>query len=166
MADESLLSLYGRLREDQSRKTKPFSEDMVKPSAVAHHGFATREMIVEAISEWCSTRQPCQFGRVAASRRQLHIFPLRELDLVGGDEAVAALIAQAKRLWKQRAASDLRRPPHGFLLMFVSPRVYLAAPDDNLRRFADRLLSLAGWSPERRQTSGVNTISSDYLYLP
>lgn len=166
MSEESLVSLYARLREDTSRTTRSFSPDMEKPTVLAHHPYATREAIAEGMSEWCAKRQPCYFGRLAAARRQIHIFPLREPDLAGGDDAVAELIAEAKRLWKQRAATVRQRPPHAFLLMFVSPRVYLAAPDDNLRRFADRLLSLAGWNPDKRQRSGANSISSDFLYLP
>jgi hypothetical protein len=39
--------------------------------------------------------------------------------------------------------------PHGFLLLFASLRVALAAPDENARRFADRLLGLAGWGPKQ-----------------
>lgn len=149
-----------------SRPARPFSDDMASVTTLMQHPFAGRDEIAEGLLEWCSKRQPCRFGMLAASRRQIHVGVLRELDLVGGDEGIAARIAEEKRLWKQRAAADLKRPPHALLLVFASPRVTLAAPDDNLRRFADRLLALAGWGQDRRQRSGANTISSDYLYLP
>ena len=166
MAEESLRDLYLRLCQDRSRASRPFSTDLESVTALMHHPFASRDEIAEGILEWCSKRQPCRFGMLAASRRQIHVGVLRELDFADGDEGIAARIAEEKRLWKQRAASDLRRPPHALLLVFASPRLALAAPDDNLRRFADRLLALAGWGADRRQQSGENSVSSDFLYLP
>ena len=93
---------------------------------------------------------------------------LRERDLgdgKSGDKAIAEKIAEAKRQWKHCAVSDGRNPPHSFLLVFGSPHVMEAAADDNLRRFADRLLELTGWKPERQAKRGENAISSDFLYL-
>ena len=166
MATETLRDLYLRLRQDRSRPARPFSEDMGSVTALMHHPYASRDEIAEGLLEWCSKCQPCQFGMSAAKRRQIYVAVLRELDFADGDDGIAARIAEEKRLWKQRAASELKAPPHALLLVFASPRLALAAPDDNLRRFADRLLALAGWGPDRRQQSGENSISSDLLYLP
>jgi hypothetical protein len=166
VAEETLCNLYLRLRQDRDRASCPFTEDMTSITALMHHPYASPDEIAEGLLEWCAKRQPCQFGRLAASRRQIHVCFLRELDFADGDDGIAARIAEGKRLWKQRAATDRRNPPHALLLVFASPRLALAVPDDNLRRFADRLLSLAGWSPERRQRLGDNTVSSDFLYLP
>jgi hypothetical protein len=166
MAGEPLRDLYLRLRQDRARAARLFSDDMESVTALMHHPYTTPDEIAEGILEWCSKRQPGRFGMLAASRRQIHVAVLRELDFADGDDGIAARIAEEKRLWKQRAASDLKTPPHALLLVFASPRLALAAPDDNLRRFSDRLLALAGWGPDRRQRSGENSISSDFLYLP
>jgi hypothetical protein len=141
---------------------------MAEASALLHKPYAEEHEIQEALQHWCKTRQPCQFGRAAASRGQIFFCVLRERDLgdgKAGDRAISDRIAAAKQQWKQRALSNLTAPPHSFILVFGSPYVMEAAPDDNLRRFSNRLLELTGWKPERRARRGENTITSDYLYL-
>lgn len=133
-----------------------------------HKPYAEEHEIEEALRHWCKTRQPCQFGRVAASQGQIYFCILRERDLSdgpSGDKAIAAKIMAAKRQWKQRAVANPTNPPHSFVLVFGSPHVMEAAADDSLRRFSNRLLELTGWAPERRARLGENTITSDYLYL-
>jgi hypothetical protein len=164
MSAESLLTLCDRLREDPFRSDRPFTQDIEEAHRVIHHPFAYADEVAEALAEWCKKRQPCQFGKIAATRGQIHFCILRDRDLADGDQAVAETIAAEKRLWKQRAVSDRDRPPHGFLLVLASPRVALAAPDDALRRLADRLLELSGWAPKRRGRK-ADQISSDFLYL-
>jgi hypothetical protein len=130
-----------------------------------HYPFALDQDVAEVMGLWCLKRQTCQFGRIAAKKGQIHFCILRERDLANGDKGISVKITEGKRLWKQRALIDTKGPPHGMLLLFASPRVTLAAPDDNLRRFADRLLELAGWAVQRRGKKLGNTISSDFLYL-
>lgn len=166
MATETLLELYDALREDRQRQeARPFSQDILEANRLLHHPFALDHEVAEALNEWCRKRQPCQFGRVAASRGHLHFCVLRERDLAGGDQGVASKIAGERMLWKRRAILDRKAPPHAFLLVFASPRVALAAPDVNLQRFAERLLALSGWGPERRRSRSGNSVSSDFLYL-
>jgi hypothetical protein len=165
MSAESLHELHYRLREDKSRHDRPFSPDMVDFGALMHKPYAEDHEIEQSLRHWCKTRQPCQFGSIAASQGQIYFCILRERDLGDGDEAIAEKIAAAKRHWKQRAVTDRQNPPHSFLLVFASPHVMLAAPDDNLRRFSNHLLALSGWEPQRRARRGANPISSDYLYL-
>lgn len=165
MSHESLVSLFDGLREDPWRAGHPFSDDMKEAADLAHYPFALDQDVAEGMGLWCLKRQTCQFGRIAAKKGQIHFCILRERDLAEGDQGIAGKIAESKRLWKQRALIDTHGPPHGLLLLFASPRVALAAPDDNLRRFADRLLELAGWTPKRAGKKLGNTISSDFLYL-
>lgn len=164
MAADSLMDLYEGLRADHRRESKPFSQDLREANDLLHYPYAIDQDLVEAMRQWCMKRQPCQFGRFAASKNQIHFCFLREIDLARGEKGIAAKIAESKRLWKQRAIVDAA-PPHGFLLVFASPKVALAAPDDNLRRFADKVLELAGWGPARRGSKRDNAISSDFLYL-
>lgn len=165
MPTESLLSLHDRLREDRWRARHAFSKDMQQADRLMLRPFAYDHEVAEVLRQWCLKRQPCQFGKAAASRGQIYVCTLRERDLADGDDAVRTKIAAARRHWKQRAVTDTRTPPHSFLLAFATDRLALAAPDENLRRFADRLLELAGWDPGRRAKRGENPVSSDYLYL-
>lgn len=168
MSTESLRDLHFRLRQDKQRVTHGFDADLAEISALLHKPYVEEHEIEDALRHWCKTRQPCQFGRAAASQGQIFFCILRERDLgdgKSGDKAIAEKIAAAKRQWKQRAVADVKNPPHSFLLIFGSPYVMEAAADDNLRRFANRLLELTGWKPERRAKRGENTISSDFLYL-
>lgn len=168
MSTESLRDLHYRLRQDKQRVTRGFSPDLAEVAALLHRPYVEEHEVEEGLRHWCANRQPCQFGRVAASDGQIFFCVLRERDLGDGrdgDRAIAEKIAAAKRQWKQRAVSDVTNPPHSFVLVFGSPHVMEAAADDNLRRFANRLLELTGWKPERRARRGENTITSDYLYL-
>jgi hypothetical protein len=165
MSADTLLSLHDRLREDRGRRELPFSQDMEEARQLMHYAYAGEDEVAEALRRWCMARQPCQFGRFAASRDQIYFCILRERDLADGDKAIAEKIAEAKRHWKQRGISDRQAPPHGCLLVFASERVTFANPDDSLRRFADHLLMLAGWAPQRRAKRGENPVFSDFLYL-
>jgi hypothetical protein len=165
MVSESLLSLHDKLREDRWRARHAFSKDMQQAAKLMLKPFAYDHEVAESLRQWCMKRQPCQFGRAAASRNQIYFAVLRERDLADGDAAIRERIATAKRHWKQRAVSDTRTPPHSFLLACATDRLLMAAPDENLRRFADRLLELAGWAPNRRARRGENPVSSDFLYL-
>lgn len=165
MSTESLLQLHDRLRPDESRAAKPLSKDMVDFGNLMHKTFAEDHEIIEAVNHWCAKRQPCRFGMAAASRNQIYFCYLRARDLADGDQAIREKIAAAKKQWKQRAVKDTDNPPHSFVLVFGSRELEAAAPDDNLRRFATRLLELTGWKPERKARRGENTITSDYLYL-
>lgn len=164
MTTDSLMELYEALRVDRLRESKPFSQDIKEANDLLHHPYSLDQDLDEGMRQWCMKRQPCQFGRLAASKRQIHFCFLREIDLGRGEKGVAAKVVESKRLWKQRAIIDAT-PPHGFMLVFASSKVALAAPDDNLRRFSDKILELAGWGPERRGRKIGNTISSDFLYL-
>jgi len=162
---ESLLELHDRLREDERRRECALSEDLVGFGNLMHKPYAADHEVIEAMNHWCAARQPCQFGRVAAKKHQICFCFLRERDLADGDDAIREKIATATKQWKQRAVNDTEHPPHSFVLVFGSRNLELAAPDDNLRRFASRLLELTGWKAERRARRGENTITSDYLYL-
>ena len=103
MVAESLRELHYRLRPDPHRAARPFSPDLAEASALLHKPYAEEHEIEDALRHWCKTRQPCQFGRIAASQNQLFFCILRERDLSDGDKAIAAKIKAAKMQWKQRA---------------------------------------------------------------
>lgn len=163
MATPSIFALFDSLRRDRCRETNAFSQDLVDAHAVMHHPFANEDEIAEAVREWCLKRQPCNFGRIAAKHHFIHFCILTERDL--RDEGqLKDKVAEEKRIWKRRALQDMSSPPHSFMLVLTSQRVALAAPDDNLMRFASRLRDLAGWNPNIKDLAG-NPVTGDYLYL-
>jgi hypothetical protein len=122
--------------------------------------------MAEGLGLWCQRRQPCQFGRAAASQQRIHFCFLREEAIAEWtDEEIADKIREEKRLWKQRAAFDKQKAAHSFVIVAASSRLALAAPDRHLRNFSDHLLELAGWGPNRRGARKINTVTSDFLYL-
>lgn len=162
----SVADLFSRLGGDAWRINHQFSDDMLQANALLHNTAATEEEMAECLLLWCQRRQPCQFGRAAANQERVHFCFLTEKAISGWNDAdIAEKIDEEKRLWKQRAAFDPRRAAHGFVIVVSSPHVALAAPDENLRAFSDRILELSGWEPNRRGARRKNTVTSDYLYL-
>jgi hypothetical protein len=159
--------LLGRLKGDAWRKTHPFSDDLREANELLHNSSAFEDELAECLFDWCRAQQPCQFGMIAAKERRIHFCVLKDEAVAHwSDEDIAAHIAADQRLWKQRAAFDTDRATHSFILVVASPTVALAAPDDALKAFANRILELSGWSVGRhRFARPVNEISSGYLYL-
>jgi len=153
--------LFDALREDHWRRAHSFSEDIQQAHRLMHHPFVAEDEIAETVRLWFEKRQPCLFGRYAAKRGAIHICVLTERDLQDGEKHLKAKLAEEKRLWKQRAL-DTQNPEHSFSLVVVSQRVALAAPDDNLERFATRIRELTGWKPSEETNAPV---ASDFLYL-
>ncbi len=162
----TVTELFGRLNGDAWRVTHPFSNDMLEANALLHNTAATEEEMAECLAFWVQYRQPCQFGRAAAKQRRIHFCFLREVAVSEwSDDEIAEKIGEEKQLWKQRAACDPERAAHSLIIVIASPRVALAAPDQHLRAFSDRILELAGWELDRRGVRRRNTLTSDFLYL-
>ncbi len=162
----SVSQLFANLQGDAWRVTHTFSDDILQANALLHNTAATEEEMSDCVSFWCQHRQPCQFGGVAAKHRRIHFCFLTEAAVSGWrDTEIADKIGEEKRLWKQRAAFDPQRAAHSFVIVVASVRVALAAPDQHLRAFSDRILELAGWESDRRGVRRKNTLSSDFLYL-
>lgn len=158
--------LFTQLSGDAWRISHPFSDDILQANALLHNTAATEEEMAECGRLWCLRRQPCQFGRVAASEGRVHFCFLNEQAVsTWPDEEIASKVLEEKQLWKQRAAFDPLRGAHSFVLVVASPRVALAAPDQHLRAFSDHILELAGWDSDRRGVRRRNTVTSDFLYL-
>lgn len=162
----TIAELFTRLSGDPWRVSHPFSDDLLQANALLHNTAATEAEMAECAGLWCLRRQPCQFGKVAASEGRIHFCFLTERAVSEWrDEEIAQKISEEKQLWKQRAAFDARRAAHSFVLVVASPQIALAAPDQHLRAFSDRILELAGWEPDRRGARRRNSVTSDFLYL-
>jgi hypothetical protein len=163
----SLNELLNNLKGDEFRKSHPFSDDIRTANELLHNSSAFDDEMADCMQDWCEKSQPCQFGRVAAQQRRIHFsFLTHQAVSQWSDQEIGEKIAEDKKLWKQRAAFAPDRATHSFMLVVASPVVALAAPDDNLEAFSNRLLELAGWSlGTHRSARRLNEISSDYLYL-
>ncbi len=162
----TVAELFARLDGDAWRVRHPFSDDILQTNALLHNTSATEEEMAECLALWSQYRQPCQFGKAAAKKRRIHFCFLREVAVTEwADDEIAEKIGEEKRLWKQRAACDPERAAHSLVIVVASSRVALAAPDQHLRAFSDRILELTGWEPTRRGARRRNTLTSDFLYL-
>ena len=166
MSSQALAELYDLIQADRRRVTHPFSDDIPIANALLHNPAAYDDELHQCLRFWCQDQQPCQFGRAAVRDDRIHFCVIREPAIVEWrDDELSDAIGESKRLWKQRAAYDPERAAHSFVLVFASPRLAIAAPDANLRAFAERALELTGWTKETRSRRRRNTISSDHLYL-
>jgi len=162
----TVAELFACLNGDPWRIAHPFNDDILQANALLHNIAATEEEMAECLALWCQHRQPCQFGRVAAKQRRIHFCLLREEAVSKwSDDEIEEKIRDEKQLWKQRAAFDPDRTAHSFVIVVASARVALAAPDQQLRAFCDRILELVGWETIGRGVRRRNTLTSDFLYL-
>lgn len=161
-----LRDIYRRLTsEDTWRRDHPFSGDMQKVHEIVFHPFRTDAQREEAYLLWFQRNQPCMFGRIAAARQRVHFCFLDDDDFNKSDEEISARIRKERLTWKQRSLRphpDFSNPAHGFLLVAASPRLAHAAPDQNLREFAAKLLFL--WSVDRSDEAH-GEVHSETLYL-
>lgn len=148
-ASPSLKNLYGRLKEDTWRKKRAnvFSKDMNTVHKVLFHPYATDSDRQTAIAAWLQRQQPCLFGGIAAAKDWMHYCFLKEEDFYLSDERITERIQEELLAWKRRSVrprSEFSQPAHGFLLMVISPRLAIAAPDENLKAFAEKIRDLWG----------------------
>lgn len=163
MAKESVRSLIASLREDVRRRDKPFSTDLETTSELLTHPYATLPEMELALSRWLQRFQPCLFGRVAAAAGRMHYCILSDHDLQRTDAQIRDRIVAERALWKQRALRGGTKAPHGFLLLLASPRVLYAAPDQNLRRLAERIRHL--WNCPVESDGYGNDKTWEHLFL-
>ena len=161
----SLKRMLRNLKPDRFRDRNPFSEDMAVTHDVLFHERASDAQKEEALNYWIARRQPCLFGRLAASTGRLHYVILSDADLKESDLHVANKIKRERLEWKRRSLCPdptFSEPAHGFMLVVASRKVASALPDENLYRFACRVRDLWG-CPSSEEHSG--TMHWETLYL-
>ncbi len=161
----SLQSLYKDLTQDLWRKDHAFSSDVEKVHGVIFDSWRTEAQREEAYLLWMQKNQPCLFGRIAAASQRLHFCILDEEILRGSDKKISEKIEYERTEWKRRSLRPdptFSHPAHGFILTAISPRLASAAPDNNLRRFSEKLLSL--WKVSAKDEP-QGKVHSECLYL-
>ena len=154
--------LLRELQPDAWREAHPFLDDVQEASKVILHPYAGDAEKSEALRLWLQANQPCLFGRVAAGMNRIHVCVLSDDDLVSSDKHMRDKIKRERLLWKIGSLRN-ERPEHGFMLLVASQRVALAAPDQNLLRFAHHIRDLA-WEETELDEYG-NDLTWETLYL-
>src|SRR5262249_42521177 len=141
----SLRECYDRLTDDPSRQSQ-FSSDMVTTSSALLYPHMTDFERKVVMDTWLgsSKGQPCLFGRIAAKADGIEYCFIEDRDFLESDERVRKKIADARRLWKQRAFRGV--PVSGFMLVVLSLKVMTAVADAALQEFATRVQELVEWS--------------------
>lgn len=180
-----LREAFERLTYDTFRNSKPFSEDIefvhrniFEPSNLKT--FVRKEDISEALRLWIQGKgegitQPCIFGTIASAQNeftnsQLHFCIITHDDILKlSDDEIAAMIRTEILNWKRRSVminAQASTPAHGFVLAVISPKISRAAPDGNLKAFAEKILALWGRSKSSSNPSGEVYSESIYLRNP
>lgn len=139
--------LMNRLREDEFRRSHPFSEDLKLVQDVLFHPYADDGDRELALRSWFQRQQPCLFGRVAAAMDTLHVHFLLDRDLTESDQHITGRIREGLSGWKQRSVSPgptVSTPAHGFALVLASSRLSYAEPNDTTYQLALEILKLWG----------------------
>lgn len=134
----SAAQLFSQLRPDPARvelqNSPGFAESVVEVLDAGDDRARSA-----ALRRWLTDSQPCLFGRIAAKLDMLEFCWLTETILLAGDDAVRDVIQDARGRW-WAAAMDGKKS--GFIVSIVSDRVSRARPDENLRRFGQRICEL------------------------
>jgi hypothetical protein len=157
----ALADLLSRLDGDEWRKENPFSPDISTASEVLLHPYARDDEQQLAAKGWISKFQPCVFGQVAAKADSLYIAVITDADIAEGDAALRERLDLEKKTWKQWSLQGGGR--HGFLVIFASPKLYHAAPNQALQDVSEHLRSLFVVAPTK-DIAG-NDVCHEWLYL-
>lgn len=161
----SVSELFQALSEDVERNQKPFSSGIELAHKVMHHPFAFDHERADALALWLQhgKNQPCLFGRVAAAVGRMHYCVLTDDDVRKPNDHIRNKIRTERLLWKREALLPGSKPRHGFMVVVASPRVALAAPDANLKRFSLEIRAL--WDLPIEQDEAGNDLAFEWLYL-
>jgi hypothetical protein len=157
----ALAELLNRLDGDEWRKQNAFSSDISISSEVLLHPYARDDEQQLAAKAWISKFQPCVFGQVAARANSLYIAVVTDADMSEGDDALRERLDLEKKTWKQWSLEGGGR--HGFLVIFASPKLHHAAPNQALKEVSEYLRGLFV-QPPTKDTAG-NDVCHEWLYL-
>jgi hypothetical protein len=158
----SVEELLDQLQEDTWRKDHAFTEDLRIANQVLLHPFSDDDEKQEALALWLQRNQPCVFGRVAAKLGKVYYCFLTEADLHKPDAEIQSKIQRAKNQWKQWSLGG-QSARHSFVLVVVSARVAMAAPDRALKALAVHLRSL--FTTEFAADEEANDLGFQSVYL-
>ncbi|WP_027528691.1 hypothetical protein [Bradyrhizobium sp. Ec3.3] len=135
---KQIADLYQSLNSDPAREKLGFSSEM-EAANLELITSRNQQEAATSLGKWLHRFQPCLFGRVSAKLDRIHYCILNEADLLSQDEFIKRKVQQARQEWT-RAAFEGRKS--AFVILAVSEKLALAAPDIQLNQFAQRLCSL------------------------
>jgi hypothetical protein len=127
---------------DRFRSRRPFSEDIEAIHAILFNPKYDRQRKIRAYRGWLEKNQPCVFGRVAATNKNVFMCLLEEdeiLRMKRGDEDVMDTIQDHRQVWKRYALDGLHS---SFILLLTSKNLITKEPNNELKTICRRLLEL------------------------
>lgn len=127
---------------DGFRSRRAFSADMEAVHAVLFSPRYDRQAKIRAYRSWLEKSQPCVFGRIAATNKNVFICLIEEdeiLRMQGGDTSVMDTIQDHRQVWKRLALEGLSS---SFVILLTSKTLVTREPNDDLRAISRRLLEL------------------------
>ena len=146
---------------DEWRKDNPFSPEITVASEVLLNPYARDDERNLAIKAWLFKHQPCVFGQAAAKADNLYITVITEAMISEGDDAVREKLALEKKTWKQWSLEAKGR--HGFLVVFATPKLYYAAPNQALKEISEYFRNM--FVDARTKDPAGNDVCHEWLYL-
>lgn len=127
---------------DRFRSKRPFSEDLAAVNAILWNPAYNRQRKIAAYRGWLEKYQPCVFGKIAATNKNVFICLLEEdeiLRMKHGDKDVADTLQDHRQVWK-RLALDGRSS--SFVILLTSTTLVHCEPNHALKEICRRLLEL------------------------
>jgi len=132
--------LHGR--PDPFRKKHGFAKDMEAVHAIVFNPNRSRKEKIEQYRRWLTTNQPCVFGKVAATNKNIFICLLEEhevLRMPHGDEDLRDTLQDFRQAWKRYALEGLSS---SLVVLLVSKSLAFTEPNEPLKDICRRLLEL------------------------
>jgi hypothetical protein len=160
---EMLLQVKLHGSEDGYRKKRGFSEDIEATNAVLFNPKYSKLRKIKSYREWLEKRQPCVFGRIAATNKNVFICLLEEQEILGmkrGDDDLRDTIQDYRQLWKRYALEGLCS---SFLVLLASRSLSWKEPNQQLKEICRRLMEL--YMEIDRIEDDTYRTQREYVYL-
>jgi hypothetical protein len=127
---------------DRFRSKRAFSEDIEAVHAILWNPAYKRQQKIAAHRAWLERYQPCVFGKIAATNKNVFICLIEEdeiLRMKRGDADVADTLQDHRQVWKRLA---LEGRSSSFVILLTSKTLVTRQPDDALKEICRRLMEL------------------------
>ena len=138
------LLLHSRLHgtADRLRARCGFSEDIEAVHAVLFNPRYHRQRKIRACRTWLENNQPCVFGKIAATNKNVFVCLLEEeqiLRMRRGDQDLEDTIQDHRQVWKRLALEGMMS---SFVILLTSKTLISKEPNDDLKRICRRVMDL------------------------
>lgn len=132
--------LHGSTDRFRSRRT--FSPDIEAVHAALFNKKYDRQAKIRVYRSWLEQNQPCVFGRIAATNKNVFICLLEEgeiLQMRRGDQDLQETLQDYRQAWKRLALEGM---VSSFVILLTSEALVTREPDEQLKEMCRRLIEL------------------------